>query len=195
VILIGDIGGTKTLLGLSPDGESLDRIAVTPTPTFQTSPPSLPPSSPKPEPIPGRSVAVAFALAGPIADDGRSAHLTNLPWEIDSAVLSSRFGLPTLRLVNDFAGAAMGAVTSSPAQRFALQQGDPLATAPCLVVGAGTAWAWPSSCRSTARGASWPAKAVMLPSPRPTSSNWPCGLFSMRGTAGLPGNGWFRGRA
>ena len=35
-------------------------------------------------------------------------------------------------------GAAMGAVTSSPAQRFTLQQGDPLATAPCLVVGAGT---------------------------------------------------------
>jgi len=137
VILIGDIGGTKTLLGLSPDGESLDhrRYANADFPDFA-------------------AVLAAFlaetrtdtrqvrggclALAGPIADDGRSAHLTNLPWEIDSAVLSSRFGLPGLRLVNDFAGAAMGAVTSSPAQRFALQQGDPLATAPCLVVGAGT---------------------------------------------------------
>ena len=137
MILIGDIGGTKTLLGLSPDGESLDhrRYANADFPDFA-------------------AVLAAFlaetrtdtrqvrggclALAGPIADDGRSAHLTNLPWNIDSDALSRRFGLPALRLVNDFAGAAMGAVTSSPAQRFTLQPGEPLATAPCLVVGAGT---------------------------------------------------------
>ena len=34
-----------------------------------------------------------LALAGPIADDGRSAHLTNLPLNIDSDALSRRFGL------------------------------------------------------------------------------------------------------
>jgi glucokinase len=79
-----------------------------------------------------------LALAGPIADDGRHAALTNLPWTIDSVALSSRFGLPRLQLANDFAAAAMGAVTSSQAQRFTLQPGEPLATAPCLVVGAGT---------------------------------------------------------
>ena len=77
-------------------------------------------------------------MAGPIADDGRSARLTNLPWSIDSDDLSSRFGLPGLRLVNDFAAAAMGAVNSSAAHLLTLQQGEPLPGAPCLVVGAGT---------------------------------------------------------
>jgi glucokinase len=42
-----------------------------------------------------------------------------------------------LRLANDFAAAALGAVTAS-SQRITLQNGEPLATAPCLVVGAGT---------------------------------------------------------
>jgi glucokinase len=137
VILCGDIGGTKTLLGLARDGELLvDRryanadfkdfagVLATFLADTQTDP-SL---------IGGGCLAVA----GPIADDGRSAHLTNLPWRIDSAALSNRFGLPALRLVNDFAGAAMGAVTSSQTQRCTLQPGQPLATAPCLVVGAGT---------------------------------------------------------
>jgi glucokinase len=135
--LCGDIGGTKTLLGLARDGElqADRRYANADFPDFAA---VLATFLADTQTDAGQVAGGCLALAGPIADDGRSARLTNLPWEIDSVALSSRFGLPCLQLANDFAAAAMGAVTSAPAQRFTLQQGEPLAAAPCLVVGAGT---------------------------------------------------------
>lgn len=137
MILCGDIGGTKTLLGLARDGKLLlDRRYA--NADFQDFAGVLDAFFADTQTEPSLIGGGCLALAGPIADDGRSAHLTNLPWNIGSDALSRRFGLPALRLVNDFAAAAMGAVTSSPAQRFTLQQGEPLATAPRLVVGAGT---------------------------------------------------------
>ena len=137
MILGADIGGTKTLLGLTRNGELLvDRRYA--NADFQDFAGVLAALLADTQTDPAQIKGGCLALAGPIADDGRSAHLTNLPWSIDSDALSRRFGLPALRLVNDFAGAAMGAVTSSPAQRFTLQPGEPLAAAPCLVVGAGT---------------------------------------------------------
>ena len=135
--LCGDIGGTKTLLGLARDGElqADRRYANADFPDFAA---VLAAFLADTQTDAGQVAGGCLALAGPIADDGRSARLTNLPWEIDSAALSSRFGLPCLQLANDFAAAAMGAVTAAPAQRCTLQQGEPLAAAPCLVVGAGT---------------------------------------------------------
>jgi glucokinase len=137
VILGADIGGTKTLLGLARDGEPLlDRRYA--NADFQDFAGVLAAFFADTQTDPAQISGGCLALAGPIADDGRSAHLTNLPWKVDSNALSRRFGLPALRLVNDFAGAAMGAVTSSQAEQFTLQPGEPLVTAPCLVVGAGT---------------------------------------------------------
>lgn len=137
MIICGDIGGTKTLLGLAQGGELLAhrRYANADFPDFAG---VLAAFLADTQTDPAHVRGGCLAVAGPIADDGRSAHLTNLPWKMDNAALSSRFGLPRLQLANDFAAAAMGAVTSSLAQRFTLQQGDPLATSPCLVVGAGT---------------------------------------------------------
>jgi glucokinase len=85
-----------------------------------------------------RLAGACLALAGPIADDGNSARLTNLPWTIDATELARRFGLPPPSLVNDFAAAAVGAVTAPDDQLALLQAGEPLAEAPRLVVGAGT---------------------------------------------------------
>lgn len=137
MILGGDIGGTKTLLGLSQDGELLAhrRYANADFPDFES---VLAAFFSETKTEPARIDGGCIALAGPIADDGRKARLTNLPWRIDSDTLSNRFGLPSLRLVNDFAAAALGAVLSPATQLASLQQGEPLATAPCLVVGAGT---------------------------------------------------------
>lgn len=135
--ICGDIGGTKTLLGLAQDGELLAHRRYT-NADFPDFTAVLAAFLAETQTDPAQISGGCLALAGPIADDGRSAHLTNLPWNIDSDALSSRFGLPRLQLANDFAAAAMGAVTSPLAQRFTLQQGEPLATAPCLVVGAGT---------------------------------------------------------
>ena len=47
-----------------------------------------------------------LALAGPIDDDGLTAKITNLPWTVDAARCGAAFGLPPLRLANDFAAAS-----------------------------------------------------------------------------------------
>ncbi len=137
MILVGDIGGTKTLLGLARDGKLLvDRRYA--NADFQCFPDVLAAFFAETQTEPASVRGGCMALAGPVADDGRSARLTNLPWTIDVAALSQRFGLPALHLANDFAAAALGAVASSAAQLAALQTGEPDAGAPRLVVGAGT---------------------------------------------------------
>lgn len=137
MILCGDIGGTKTLLGLAQDSELVvdRRIANADFPDFAS---LLAAFFAETRTDPSSITGGCLALAGPIADDGRKAALTNLPWSIDADALSHRFGLPAPRLVNDFAAAALGAVAASSAQLVTLQDGEPDTSAPCLVVGAGT---------------------------------------------------------
>ena len=136
-LLIGDLGGTKVLLGIAEAGAiRLSRRYA--SADFSDFSDLLATFFAETGCDPTQITGGCLAIAGPIADDGASARLTNLPWRIDRAALSRRFGLPPLRLVNDFAAAALGAVTAAETQRLTLQAGLPLADAPCLVVGAGT---------------------------------------------------------
>jgi len=135
VKLAGDIGGTKVLLGYvdaageithkcrlaSADFASFDDLLAEYLRRF-------------PAPVEGGCLAVA----GPVAADGRSARITNLPWVIDCAVLETRFGLGPLRLINDFAGVALGVTALPPDQRITLQAGAPSGDGVRLVIGAGT---------------------------------------------------------
>ena len=82
--------------------------------------------------------AACLAVAGPIAEDGQQARLTNLPWTIDGPQLSRQLNIPSVRLVNDFAAAAMGVTAAGKDALVTLQAGSPLPTAPQLVIGAGT---------------------------------------------------------
>lgn len=134
-VLAGDIGGTKSLLGLFEDGRCVleRRLANADFPDLVAVIASF-----LAEAAPARIDAACLALAGPIADGGRRARLTNLPWEVDADALEARFGLRSLRLVNDFAAAAQGAVVTTAAQLATVQAGQPLGEAPRLVVGAGT---------------------------------------------------------
>ncbi len=137
MILCGDIGGTKTLLGLAQGRELvLDRRYA--NADFQGFGDVLAAFLAEAQTAPGAIAGGCLAVAGPVADDGRSARLTNLPWTIDIRELSQRFDLPALRLANDFAAAALGAVTAPAAQLVSLQAGETDTTAPRLVVGAGT---------------------------------------------------------
>ncbi len=133
--LAGDIGGTKSLFGIfdgarciaqrrlaNADFSSFAEVLAAGLAEWDTH----------------RIARACLAVAGPIADDGRSAKITNLPWWVDAPALEAQFGLPPITLVNDFAAAAMGAVSSETAQRVTLQEGRALASAPQLVVGAGT---------------------------------------------------------
>jgi hypothetical protein len=166
-------------------------IAVTPTPTFQTSPPSLPPFLAETQNRYPAGPGGCLALAGPIADDGRSAHLTNLPWDH-----RQRGPVVPLRPADPAPGERLrgrrdGRRHLVPAQRFALQQGDPLATAPCLVVGAGTGLgmaivlpehgAWRIVAGEGGHVAFAPADEQQRR----------CGHSSISGMVASPGNGWF----
>ncbi|MCF8177453.1 MAG: glucokinase [Sulfuritalea sp.] len=137
MILGGDIGGTKTLLGIKREGELVIDRRYT-NADFSDFAALLAAFFADAQTDPSRITSGCLAVAGPIADDRRSARLTNLPWTIDSQALAERFKLPRLRLENDFAAAALGSVGSSVSQRFVVQPGKPLAAAPCLVLGAGT---------------------------------------------------------
>lgn len=135
MILAGDIGGTHSRFGWFLDGRCIveRRLANADFSGFADVLAAVLGTSGTPEPT-----AVCFALAGPVDDDGRHAQLTNLPWPVDAAALEASFSLPPVRLVNDFAAAAIGAVTCAAAHRVLLQSGEPVATAPRLVIGAGT---------------------------------------------------------
>lgn len=135
--LCGDIGGTKVLLALVDDAGRIvaeRRLASADFSAFDAL---------LGEYLRGNAATLdggCLAVAGPVADDGRSAGITNLPWIIDAAALERRFAIPpeSLRLVNDFAGAAMGVTVASPAELVTLQAGAPDPAGVKLVVGAGT---------------------------------------------------------
>jgi glucokinase len=87
----------------------------------------------------GRSARIehaCLAVAGPVS--GQYAELTNRPWRIDAAALAREFGMAEVRLVNDFEAAAMGIDGLEPEAIVTLQAGAPLAGAPRAVIGAGT---------------------------------------------------------
>ena len=133
--LAADIGGTKCLFGLF-DGDRLVFERRLASADFSDFPQALDAFLK----LAGDSAIdrACLAIAGPIGDNGRHARLTNLPWQVDAAALERKFKLPHITLANDFAAAALGAVTAAPHDLVSLQKGEPLATAPRLVVGAGT---------------------------------------------------------
>ena len=129
MLLIADIGGTKTHLRLH-DGPAIAKEAILPsgehaslTALLRTFLPSEPPS-----------VAV-MGVAGPVAD-GRCA-TTNLPWHLDERELAAELGIGTVKLHNDFAIAALG-VPHVPAEQLAELKGGTKKTGPIGVLGAGT---------------------------------------------------------
>ncbi|MDO8958441.1 MAG: glucokinase [Rhodocyclaceae bacterium] len=135
VSLIGDIGGTKVLLALVDDGGAIiqkRRLASADFSSFDALLDAyLREAS---APVDGGCLAVA----GPVADDGRRAKITNLPWVIDAARLEKDFGLGPLTLINDFAGVALGVTALAPEHLVTLQTGEPSADGIRLVLGAGT---------------------------------------------------------
>lgn len=133
--LCGDIGGTKVLLALVDDDGELHQSCRLASADFSCFDDLMA------EYLRGVSVSVdggCLAVAGPVADNGKRAKITNLPWTIDCAALETRFGLGPLHLINDFAGVAFGVAALSPEQLITLQAGEPAPGGVKLVIGAGT---------------------------------------------------------
>lgn len=81
-----------------------------------------------------------LAVAGPVSrhEWGQSARVTNLPWTLDSRVLTAELGLGSLQIINDFEAVGHGIAALRPDDLATLQAGDPRSDAPRAALGAGT---------------------------------------------------------
>jgi glucokinase len=136
MLIAGDIGGTKTLLGFytpeagarnpvaqaefhSADYQSLDDIVR----AFisQTKRPAE---------------AACFDVAGPVI--GGRAHLTNLPWVLDEKAMQQALGLKRVTLLNDLKAVAYAVPHLQPDDVHVINEGLFDAEAPIAVIAPGT---------------------------------------------------------
>lgn len=139
MFLAGDVGGTKTVLAFFPtdtpdtplpppahtqtyaseEYTSLEEVVI----TFLTE------TGVKP-------VGACFGVAGPVLK-GR-AQITNLPWQIDTAVLQQTLNVPHVFLLNDLEAIANAVPYLSGAELITLNTGERNPTGPIAVIAPGT---------------------------------------------------------
>ena len=138
MLLAGDIGGTKTLLGLferdrerprqlvvreyaTLDFDSLDEL----TQVFLDDTGA------------GASVAaVCLGVAGPVT--GLVARLTNVPWLVDAAAVAEQLGDCPVQLLNDLEAMAYAVPVLEPDEVAVLQEGVAVAGGNAAIIAAGT---------------------------------------------------------
>ena len=140
MLLAGDIGGTKTLLGL------FDAAPERPRPLLVRSFGTLDHAD-LPTMIavflnergegPARAVESAcFGVAGPVVDD--TVQVTNVPWFVDGRRVATALGLPRVALLNDLEALAHAVPVLREAETHALQEGEVLRGGNIGLIAAGT---------------------------------------------------------
>lgn len=138
MLLAGDIGGTKTLLGIFvPEAPRpvLLEVRSYPSQSFDSfvdildafesdTAHRLSPS------------AAAFGVAGPVM--GARAQLTNISWNIDAEAIARRLSTPRVALLNDLEAMATGVTVLTDDELEPLQPGTPRAGGNAVVIAAGT---------------------------------------------------------
>jgi glucokinase len=134
-ILAGDVGGTKTNLGLFEAGPPprplrLETLSSRAFGTFEDMLAAFLAAG-------GPAVAAAaFGIAGPVR--GGVADPTNLAWTVDAARLSERLGLATVTLLNDLEATAWALDALGPDGAAVLLEGAPGASGNQAIIAAGT---------------------------------------------------------
>lgn len=138
MLLAGDIGGTKTLLGLFEPGTrrpvpvAMHRYATGAFPDVGSLLTAfLAEFAPA-----ARIDAAALGVAGPVL--GRVAALTNHAWTIDAAGLEATLGVPRVALLNDLEAIAHGVPVLEAADVVVVQAGVPDPDGNAAVIAAGT---------------------------------------------------------
>lgn len=138
MLLAGDVGGTKTLLGLFERADRRPRPIVVlsyPTGSYNSFSDILDAfAGDAKQPL--RVDAAAVGVAGPVV--ANRAHLTNIVWNISADEITARFGTPRARLVNDLEAMAMSADVLTPDEVVLLQEGVMRADGNAAVIAAGT---------------------------------------------------------
>jgi glucokinase len=136
VILAGDIGGTKTNLGLFDVQQGkLNRVAEKRYPSREHK--GLEEIVADFVRVTGaKPTAAGFGIAGPVVDN--RVRTGNLPWVIDGATMAKQLGLERVRLLNDLEAAAFGISVMGPTDLETLHAGVDAPQAPRVVIAAGT---------------------------------------------------------
>ncbi len=136
-LIAGDIGGTKTIVGLYTPGDGpLEPLVedVLPSRSYGSLQALIREFTDR-HGIRGVDHAV-FGVAGPVV--GERVRITNLPWEIDARVLREELGIGRVRLINDLQALAYGIPLLKEGDLLTLQEGRAEATGPIAVIAAGT---------------------------------------------------------
>jgi len=138
MLLAGDVGGTKTLLGLfsaeTPRPEPVD-VRTYPTHAFRGFVDIL---NAFERDIAGPLTpdSVAFGVAGPVL--GRHARLTNVDWDVDIDSIAERLQTPHVALLNDLEAMATGVPLLRDDELEPLQRGTPDSRGNAVLIAAGT---------------------------------------------------------
>jgi glucokinase len=135
MILAGDVGGTKTILGLFARGaDGLKPVAVSrfATPDFQ----SLEAMVEAFVPAGTRLEGACLGLPGAIVDG--AAELVNVGWVVERERFAQNLGLERAVLLNDLEAMAHGIAALSPHQVIVLNEGRPVAARNAALIAAGT---------------------------------------------------------
>ena len=137
MIVGGDVGGTKTLLGLFEP--AADRPRVSAVHSYATSAYGAIGQILEEFRRAIGTVAIdaaAIGVAGPVV--GTKAKLTNVPWDITVSEIAAGLGTNRVRMVNDLEALARSVVTLAPDDVHVLQPGRARADGNAAVIAAGT---------------------------------------------------------
>lgn len=136
MILAGDVGGTKSNLGLFDVQQGkLTRVAEKRYASHEHS--GLHEIAKDFVDSNGAKItAASFGIAGPIVNN--TVHATNLPWVVDGGVMARFLGLSRVHLLNDLEAAAYGVRVMEPQDLDIIYPGAPNPEATQVVIAAGT---------------------------------------------------------
>ena len=139
MLLAGDVGGTKTLLGLftaEASRPAAAHVAEFVTLDYPDLVPMVQDFLRSRELGPSAIDAACFGVAGAVTDE--VAHLTNVPWRIECAAVKSALGFRRMWLLNDLEALAYAVPVLEPRELEVLQAGRPARRGNAAVLAAGT---------------------------------------------------------
>lgn len=140
MILAGDIGGTKSVIGLfdpSSTGRPTPRVVRSFATTAFPGLVEMLSSFATDSAVHGAAVrAACFGVAGPVLGD--SATLTNVPWRIHTPDVAHAFDIGRVALLNDLEAMAYAVPVLEPHERLELQKGEAAVRGNLAVIAAGT---------------------------------------------------------
>jgi glucokinase len=139
MLLAGDIGGTKTLLGLftrAPERPRTVEVGEFITLDYDGLVPMIREFLKAHGVEPRSVVAATFGVAGAVTD--QVARLTNVPWVVDATAVAEATGMRRVYLLNDLEAMAYAVAVLEPGEVAVLQQGVTVPGGNAAVIASGT---------------------------------------------------------